>query len=242
MIDNTKMTNVKCPLCGKLLANMSQHLLHKHGVANLRERQLWMAFARRKVTKPFHPCPLCGRVLKHIRPHLANTHAELSVKGLARATREFQMDVTVERLRDLEASNPEVPLVTLGILSEQHDDEGIPSAPSTPAAVSSTPPPFIAPSSTPSPPPSLGTSAAVEDFEVELEEFLEGIDIPGVSSEGGPLFGETHQATTAGLAMEAFLSEERVTLSTVHVDASFLRMLEDNSGDPLMFTENQFFK
>nr|XP_055063705.1 uncharacterized protein LOC129446564 isoform X3 [Misgurnus anguillicaudatus] len=108
------MVKVQCPLCRKLIANMRQHLRLTHGVVILRERQLWVLFSRRKVTKPFHPCPLCGRTLKHIRPHFANSHRELSAKELRRAVRQFQWEVTMERLRDLQASRPDVPLVTLG--------------------------------------------------------------------------------------------------------------------------------
>ncbi|XP_065129986.1 uncharacterized protein [Paramisgurnus dabryanus] len=146
---------------------MRQHLRLTHGVANLRERQLWVLFSRRKVTKPFHPCPLCGRTLKHIRPHFANSHRELSAKEFRRAVRQFQWEVTMERLRDLQASRPDVPLVTLGELSEAPEDEGIPSAP-TPSitpAVSFTPAPSVSPPHPiiNSPPMSPHSSAVVEE-------------------------------------------------------------------------------
>nr|XP_055063704.1 uncharacterized protein LOC129446564 isoform X2 [Misgurnus anguillicaudatus] len=201
------MVKVQCPLCRKLIANMRQHLRLTHGVVILRERQLWVLFSRRKVTKPFHPCPLCGRTLKHIRPHFANSHRELSAKELRRAVRQFQWEVTMERLRDLQASRPDVPLVTLGEPSEAPEDEGIPSAP-TPSitpAVSFTPAPSV---SSPhpiinSPPMSPHSSAVVEEIAVELKQFLISMDIPGMLSESVP--GSGLSSPDLGMAISNFL-------------------------------------
>nr|XP_055063703.1 uncharacterized protein LOC129446564 isoform X1 [Misgurnus anguillicaudatus] len=205
------MVKVQCPLCRKLIANMRQHLRLTHGVVILRERQLWVLFSRRKVTKPFHPCPLCGRTLKHIRPHFANSHRELSAKELRRAVRQFQWEVTMERLRDLQASRPDVPLVTLGEPSEAPEDEGIPSAP-TPSitpAVSFTPAPSV---SSPhpiinSPPMSPHSSAVVEEIAVELKQFLISMDIPGMLSESVP--GSGLSSPDLGMAISNFLSRPR---------------------------------
>nr|XP_055063045.1 uncharacterized protein LOC129446116 [Misgurnus anguillicaudatus] len=117
------MAPVKCPFCRKPRANMRQHLRVSHGILNLRERHLWVSFSLRKVTEPFRPCPLCGRSVKYIRPHFANSHKDLSDKELKRTVRHFQWEITMERLRELEASNPEVPLVTLDEPSDDPDTQ-----------------------------------------------------------------------------------------------------------------------
>ncbi|XP_055062879.2 uncharacterized protein [Misgurnus anguillicaudatus] len=247
-------------------SNMRQHLRVTHGVANLRERQLWVRFSRRKVTQPLRPCTLCGRALKHIRPHFANSHRDLSARKLRRTVRRFQWDITMERLRDLEASHPVVPMVTLMEPFEDSDEEQIPSAPSSSitSARSFTPAPRITPSHpvTPShpittPPSSPGARAAVEEIAEGLKEFVQCMGSHVEQSEGGPLFGgpASHPSPPpAEFSVDDFLlSLDRLDASyagagvvqgfdeeraaQAPIMPAFLLLLEDNSMDPLQWGE-----
>nr|XP_055065247.1 uncharacterized protein LOC129447508 [Misgurnus anguillicaudatus] len=171
---------VPCPFCPKDLSNMRQHLRITHGVANLRERQLWVRFSRRKVTQPLCPCPLCGGPLKHIRPHFANSHRDLSARKLRRTVRRFQWDITMERMRDLEASHPVVPMVTLfdtyhrKTLTKNKFLQPLrpPSRLRAPSRLHP-PPPLHTPSHPIITPSSPGASAVMEEIAEGLKEFVQ---------------------------------------------------------------------
>ncbi|XP_073730778.1 uncharacterized protein [Misgurnus anguillicaudatus] len=114
-----------CPLCLRLYARLSQHLVVFHQVRNKEERRLLLALesGRINIREGACPVPACRVTTTRLDRHL-RTHSELSAAALEDAVRFVKRRKVISLLAELRASDPEVPLVSCLDLEEGERDMG----------------------------------------------------------------------------------------------------------------------
>ncbi|CAL8238915.1 unnamed protein product, partial [Lota lota] len=161
---SSKSTDVReCPMCGKHRSHISNHLTNVEKVRNVEEKALLLRWASGRISGRLN-CQICEkRCLARLDKHLVELH-RLDQHEVTYYMFLAKQALTVERLGELRATNPIIPMVSTLDLKHQsrekeeaaagHDKEPGPSS-ATPAVVSATPQrqssslPLLSPHSTP---------------------------------------------------------------------------------------------
>ncbi|KAI7789678.1 hypothetical protein IRJ41_013407 [Triplophysa rosa] len=111
-----------CPICFRMYAWLSQHLVVFHRVQNKDERKLLLSLESRRVNVREGICPLpgCGKETTRLDRHI-KVHTELSSGAQEDALRDIKRKKVLKELAVLRESNPTVPMVS--ILDLQADDD-----------------------------------------------------------------------------------------------------------------------
>lgn len=115
-----------CPVCGIVLASMTNHLRNTHRVVNLHERRLLLNLAARRVNVKEAACPVQGCTYLSIRldHHAKERHPEVSQAQLERLLDTVRREKTISLLAALRATNPTPPMVSsLDLEGEEEEDE-----------------------------------------------------------------------------------------------------------------------
>ncbi|KAA0701566.1 hypothetical protein E1301_Tti023926 [Triplophysa tibetana] len=108
------------------ITNFKQHLRVLLKITNLQERQLWQKLARGRVFLGGQICPLCNVFLKQFEKHLKTGHPDISSVKKRNIVKRMERELTMGKLRELEASNPAIPMVTLKDEPQGNSDPSLP--------------------------------------------------------------------------------------------------------------------
>lgn len=77
-----------CPVCGKLYADLSNHLRRSHNVSNPEERGILLKLGTGRIQIRNYPCPVpgCSYHSSRLYKHLESGHSELSATTIKRHT------------------------------------------------------------------------------------------------------------------------------------------------------------
>ncbi|ROL49818.1 hypothetical protein DPX16_1189 [Anabarilius grahami] len=113
-----------CPLCLRMYARPSQHLVVTHHVKNKEERKLLLSLESGRVNVCERRCPVpgCGKLTSRLDRHI-QTHSDLSMTARMDAVLSCKRKKVLSQLSALRASNPEVPMVSSLDLEEEPKSE-----------------------------------------------------------------------------------------------------------------------
>lgn len=113
-----------CPLCLRMYARPSQHLVVWHHVRNKEERKLLLSLESGRVNVREGRCPLpgCGKLTSRLDRHI-QTHSDLSITARMDAVLSCKRKKVLSQLSALRASNPDVPMVSSLDLEEEPKSE-----------------------------------------------------------------------------------------------------------------------
>ncbi|KAK5872366.1 hypothetical protein PBY51_013078 [Eleginops maclovinus] len=120
------MPSTGCPMCGKDIIALSQHLRCKHRVHNKEEKAPLLLLANGRVDIRKEPCPVPGclqhtcRLDRHI-----HTHTELSRKERAAVLRSLKRRVFIARSAKLRTTNLAIPMVSRVDLEDSQEEGGL---------------------------------------------------------------------------------------------------------------------
>lgn len=112
----TEMTRTKlvhlCPICRRVYAAMSPHLLKKHSVLNPNERKILLNLSTGRVNIKQGKCPILGCLYDSSRldTHLKCGHPELDRDALQAHCKAVKYQATLKYLSSLQASKPVIPM------------------------------------------------------------------------------------------------------------------------------------
>lgn len=118
-----------CPICSVGFASLSRHLRRIHACQNDVERHTLVSLSSGRVNIRLAACPVhgCGYQSTRLDRHLADGHPELGSADVSVHVRSLRWATTLNILRDLRASDPEVPMVSkldLGSVNEGEQPPG----------------------------------------------------------------------------------------------------------------------
>ncbi|XP_057186916.1 uncharacterized protein LOC130552582 [Triplophysa rosa] len=202
----------ECPLCHSDITNFKQHLRVFHGVQNLQERQLWQKLAWGRVFLGGQTCPLCNFFYKQLEKHLNTGHRDISSNKKKNIIKKMEREVTVRKLRELEASNPAIPMVTL--TDEPQGNSGNPIAPETLTPSFNTHPSSPAVPATPSFSPSLTPEPARPSISPPGSALPAMPATPSFKPSPPPIFPPSPDATVygGGLFSPLLFSEQELDM------------------------------
>lgn len=113
-----------CPLCLRMYARLSQHLVVMHHVKNKEERKLLLSLesGRVNVLEVRCPVPGCGKQTSRLDRHI-QTHSNLSMMARMDAVLSCKRKKVLSQLSALRASNPKVLMVSSLDLEEDPKSE-----------------------------------------------------------------------------------------------------------------------
>ncbi|XP_049334377.1 uncharacterized protein LOC111191023 [Astyanax mexicanus] len=128
-----------CPICRAIYANLSQHITRFHGVGNEREKELLLQLASERVKGTFKcQVPGCSKSVKRLDRHHSEVHFDIEPSVLSVYLSRAKRCFVIEKLAELRASKPNIPMVSYLDIGYQPDvDVPVPVSAQSPAATSS---------------------------------------------------------------------------------------------------------
>ncbi|XP_029282686.1 uncharacterized protein LOC115005040 [Cottoperca gobio] len=120
-----------CPVCGKQVRALSQHLSSRHRVRNVQERRILLNMSSARVNIRSSPCPAtgCGYALSRLQRHIRHTHTELTLEERASLLLRAKWIKSTQLLSSLRATSPTTPMATsIDLLPDDREDV-LPSPP-----------------------------------------------------------------------------------------------------------------
>lgn len=119
-----KMPVETCPLCMRMYARLTQHLVITHKIENKEERRLLLAIESGRINARAGNCPIpgCGKFSNRLDRHI-RTHSEISAVAQDDAILQCKRRVVIQKLTVLRASNPAIPMVSTLDLEEYQQPE-----------------------------------------------------------------------------------------------------------------------
>lgn len=113
-----------CPLCLRMYARPSQHLVVWHRIRNKEKRKLLLSLESGRVNVREGRCPMpgCGKLTSRLDRHI-QTHSDLSTTARMDVLLSCKRKKVLSQLSALRASNPKVPMVSSLDLEEEPKSE-----------------------------------------------------------------------------------------------------------------------
>lgn len=109
-----------CPLCHYGYKYLGKHLINMHHMKNQQERKIVLQHASGRINIRKLPCPVEGCEYRQSRldKHLYQAHVEMPVEDIDQLVRCLKLQITIQKLRDLRATDPTPPMMSYLDLDE----------------------------------------------------------------------------------------------------------------------------
>ena len=114
----------ECPICGKTLQRVAEHIRIIHKVKNNKERSILNHMSTGRILLGGGKCHLvlCGKTVLHLEKHI-RAHTDLTQRRADHHVNSLKRTLGIKQLADLRTTNPHPPMVSkLFCLHIQYSD------------------------------------------------------------------------------------------------------------------------